>query len=149
MEMRIGRILTLLALLLAPALVRAQEGGVEVDYNHPQKYVIAGISVEGNTVFGSQQIINQTGMHKGMTVTVPGDDISNVVRRLYLQRYFEDVSVEVDSLNAQRDSAWFVIRIKERPRVSRWTFSGVKTSERKDIEERLNLRRGGEFSEYV
>ncbi len=149
MEMRIGRILTLLALLLAPALVRAQEGGVEVDYNHPQKYVIAGISVEGNTVFGAQQIINQTGMHKGMTVTVPGDDISNVVRRLYLQRYFEDVSVEVDSLNAQRDSAWFVIRIKERPRVSRWTFSGVKTSERKDIEERLSLRRGGEFSEYV
>ena len=49
--MRIGRILTLLALLLAPALVRAQEGGVEVDYNHPQKYIIAGVSVEGNTVF--------------------------------------------------------------------------------------------------
>ena len=149
MEMRIGRILTLLALLLAPALVRAQDGGIEVDYNHPQKYVIAGISVEGNTVFGEQQIINQTGMHPGMVVTVPGEDISSVVRRLYLQRYFEDVAVEVDSLSAQRDSAWFVIRIKERPRVSRWSFSGVKSSERKDIEERLNLRRGGEFSEYV
>ena len=149
MDMRIGRILTLLTLLLAPALVRAQDGGVEVDYNHPQKYIIAGISVEGNTVFGEQQIINQTGMHKGMEVTVPGEDISNVVRRLYLQRYFEDVAVEIDSLSAGRDSAWFKIRIKERPRVSRWTYSGVKTSERKDIEERLNLRRGGEFSEYV
>ena len=64
MEMRIGRILTLLALLFAPALVRAQDGGVEVDYNHPQKYIVAGISVEGNTVFGEQQIINQTGLHK-------------------------------------------------------------------------------------
>ena len=50
MDMRIGRILTLLTLLLAPALVRAQDGGVEVDYNHPQKYIIAGISVEGNTL---------------------------------------------------------------------------------------------------
>ena len=149
MEMRIGRILTLLALLFAPALVRAQDGGVEVDYNHPQKYIVAGISVEGNTVFGEQQIINQTGLHKGMEVIVPGEDISNVVRRLYLQRYFEDVAIEVDHLSAQRDSAWLVIRIKERPRVSRWSFSGVKTSERKDIEERLNLRRGGEFSEYV
>ena len=149
MEMRIGRILTLLALLLAPAMLRAQDGGVEVDYNHPQKYVIAGISVEGNTIFGEQQIINQTGMREGMVVTVPGEDISNVVRRLYLQRYFEDVAIEIDRVNAQQDSAWFVIRIKERPRVSRWSFSGVKTSERKDIEERLNLRRGGEFSEYV
>ena len=149
MKMKIGRILTLLALLLAPIVTRAQEGGIEVDYNHPQKYIIAGISVEGNTVFSEQQIVNQTGLHKGMSVTVPSDDISNVVRRLFLQRFFEDVSLELDSLSARQDSAWFKIRIKERPRVSRWTFSGVKSSERKDIEERLNLRRGGEFSEYV
>ena len=149
MKMKIGRILTLLALLLAPIVTRAQDSGIEVDYNHPQKYIIAGISVEGNTVFSEQQIVNQTGLHKGMTVTVPGDDIANVVRRLYLQRFFEDVSFELDSLSARQDSAWFKIRIKERPRVSRWSFSGVKSSERKDIEERLNLRRGGEFSEYV
>ena len=149
MKMKLGRILTLLALLLAPAISRAQGSGVEVDYNHPQKYIIAGISVEGNTVFGESQIVNQTGLHKGMEVTVPGDELTNVVRRLYLQRFFEDVAVEIDSLSAGRDSAWFKIRIKERPRVSRWSFSGVKSSERKDIEERLNLRRGGEFSEYV
>ena len=139
--------MTLLALLLAPALVRAQ--GVEVDYNHPQKYYVAGIEVEGNTYFSDQQIISQTGIHEGMQVTVPGDDLSNVVRRLWLQRYFEDVAVEIDSLNAARDSAWFRIRILERPRMSRWTFTGVKSGERKDLEERLNLRRGGEFSEYV
>ena len=149
MKMRIGRILTLLTLLAAPLVTRAQDAGIEVDYNHPQKYIIAGISVEGNTVFSEQQIVNQTGLHKGMSVTVPGDDIANVVRRLYLQRFFEDVSFELDSLSAKQDSAWFKIRIKERPRVSRWSFSGVKSSERKDIEERLNLRRGGEFSEYV
>ena len=149
MKMRIGRILTLLALLLAPAISRAQDGGVEVDYNHPQKYIVAGISVEGNTVFGESQIVNQTGLHSGMEVTVPGDDLSNVVRRLFLQRFFDDVAIEIDSLSAGRDSAWFKIRIKERPRVSRWSFSGVKSGERKDIEERLNLRRGGEFSEYV
>jgi len=149
MKMKLGRILTLLTLLSAPLMTRAQDAGIEVDYNHPQKYIIAGISVEGNTVFSDQQIINQTGLHKGMPVTVPGDDIANVVRRLYLQRYFEDVSFELDSLSAQNDSAWFKIRIIERPRVSRWSYSGVKSSERKDIEERLNLRRGGEFSEYV
>ena len=94
-------------------------------------------------------MVNQTGLHPGMEVTVPGDDLSNVVRRLFLQRFFDDVAIEIDSLSAGRDSAWFKIRIKERPRVSRWSFSGVKSGERKDIEERLNLRRGGEFSEYV
>ena len=149
MKMRIGRILTLLALLLAPALVRAQDTGIEVDYNHPQKYSIAGIKVEGNTYFSDQQIISQTGLRQGMEVTVPGEDLSNVVRRLWLQRFFEDVAVEIDSLNATRDSAWFRIRIQERPRMSRWTYTGVKSGEKKDLDERLNLRRGGEFSEYV
>jgi outer membrane protein insertion porin family len=149
MKMRIGRILTLLTLLLAPALVRAQDVGVEVDYNHPQKYSIAGIKVEGNTYFSDQQIISQTGLRQGMEVTVPGEDLSNVVRRLWLQRFFEDVAVEIDSLNATRDSAWFRIRIQERPRMSRWTYTGVKSGEKKDLDERLNLRRGGEFSEYV
>ena len=149
MKMRIGRILTLLALLLAPALCRAQGTGVEVDYTHPRAYYIGGLSVSGNTYFSDQQIISQTGLREGMAVEVPGEELSSALRRLWLQRYFEDVEIAIDSLNATRDSAWFSINIKERPRVSRWTFSGVKSSERKDIEERLNLRRGGEFSEYV
>jgi outer membrane protein insertion porin family len=149
MEMRIGRLLTLLTLLLAPAIVRAQDTGVEVDYTHPKKYYVAGVSVEGNTYFGDQQIISQTGIREGMQLTIPGEEISSAVRRLWLQRFFEDVSFEIDSLNAAQDSAWFKIRIVERPRVSRWTFSGVKSGERKDIEERVSLRRGGEFSEYV
>ncbi|NLZ19032.1 MAG: outer membrane protein assembly factor BamA [Bacteroidales bacterium] len=149
MEMRIGRILTLLALLLAPVFCRAQEMGVEVDYTHPRAYYVGGLSVTGNTYFSDQQIISQTGLREGMAVEVPGEELSAAVRRLWLQRFFEDVEIGIDSLNATRDSAWFSIRIKERPRVSRWSFSGVKSSERKDIEERLNLRRGGEFSEYV
>ena len=88
-------------------------------------------------------------MQTGVTVTVPGEDISAIVNRLWLQRYFEDVAVSIDSLNASRDSAWFKITILERPRMSRWTFTGVKSGEKKDIEERLNFRRGGEFSDYV
>jgi outer membrane protein insertion porin family len=141
--------LTLLALLLAPALCRAQGTGVEVDYSHPRAYYIGGLSVTGNTYFSDQQIISQTGLREGMAVEVPGEEISGALRRLWLQRYFEDIEISIDSLNATRDSAWFSINIKERPRVSRWSFSGVKSSERKDLEERLNLRRGGEFSEYV
>ncbi len=122
MEMRIGRILTLLALLLAPVFCRAQ--GVEVDYTHPRAYYIGGLSVTGNTYFSDQQIISQTGLREGMAVEVPGEDISGAVRRLWLQRYFEDVEIAIDSLNATRDSAWFSIHIKERPRVSRWSSAG-------------------------
>ena len=142
-------LIIIFASLLAGTLAHAQQQDIEVDYNHPQKYIVGGVSVEGNNYFSSQQIISLTGLVKGMELTIPGEDISNIVRRLWLQRYFEDVSMTIDRFSADRDSVFLKIGIIERPRVSRWTFSGVKSGEEKDLKERLHLRRGGEFSEYV
>ncbi|MCQ2167447.1 MAG: outer membrane protein assembly factor BamA [Bacteroidales bacterium] len=136
-------------LILASSVARAQESGVEVDYAHPVKYFVADVDVKGNNYFSKQQIVQITGLQKGLEVTIPSDDVSAIVKRLWLQKYFEDVSLNIDHLSADRDSVYLVINIKERPRVSRWTFSGVKNGEKKDLQDRLNLRRGGEFSEYV
>ncbi|MBR1872985.1 MAG: BamA/TamA family outer membrane protein [Bacteroidales bacterium] len=134
-------------LLLAGAAVRAQN--VKVDWSSPRKYIVGGVKVEGNTYLDDNQIIQLSGLHKGMEVTVPGDQVSAIVNRLWMQKYFQDVAVSIDSLSAARDSAFFRITIQERPRMSAWTFSGVKSGERKDLQERLTLKRGGEFSEYV
>ena len=149
--MRVSRIIFLLLLASMPFVLLAQEkeDGIVVDYNNPRKYIVGGVSVDGNHYFGDKQIIQLTGLQKGLEVTVPGEDISSIVNRLWLQRYFEDVAVVVDSIVPATDTAFFKIKIVERPRVSRWTFTGVKTGERKELEERLNLKRGGEFSDYV
>lgn len=121
----------------------------EVDYSNPKEYIVSGVCVEGNKHFASQQIISLSGLQKGLKIKVPGDDITNVIRRLWLQRYFEDVAIEIDHLSANGDSAFLCIRVAERPRVSKWSYSGVKSGERKDLQERLNLKRGGEYSDYV
>ena len=143
------KLLTLLAAVLLPLGLLAQEGGVEVDYNRPQKYILGGVDVEGNHYFSSSQIINLTGLQKGMEVTIPSEEMSAIVKRLSLQRFFDDVSLDIDHLSPARDSIFLKVRIVERPRVSRWTFSGVKSGEKKDLQDRLSLRRGGEFSAYV
>ena len=138
-------------LLLTGLTLQAQSGhnNIEVDYNRPKTYVIGGVGVEGNHHFNSNQIIQLTGMQAGHEITVPGEDVTGVVKRLVAQRYFEDVAVVIDSLSAGQDTAWFKVCVRERPRVSRWTFSGVKSSEKKDLQERLNLRPGREYSDYV
>ena len=149
--MTVKKILCFAALMLSALGLRAQSGtgGVEVDYNRPKSYVVGGVGIEGNKYFNEHQILQQVGMQKGQTITVPGEDVTSVVKRLVAQRYFEDVAVVVDSLNASADTAWFKVIVRERPRVSRWTYSGVKSGERKDLQERLNLRPGREYSEYV
>ena len=139
----------ILPMLLALAVIPAMAQGVEIDYNNPKKYVVGGVKVEGNNYFSPEQILQISGLQAGMEVTVPGEDISSIVNRLWLQSFFEDVAVVVDSLVPTRDTAYFKIAIIERPRVSRWTYSGVKSGEQKELEERLNLRRGREFSDYV
>ena len=152
--MKIYRLICVLAFSFAGLTAAAQEvkntsEPVEIDYDVPQKYIVGGVSVEGNHYFNPQQIISLTGLQKGMEVTVPSDDLSSIVTRLWMQRYFEDVALEIDHLSENGDSAYFKIRIEERPRVSRWLYTGVKKGEKKELEERLNLRRGGEFSDYV
>ncbi|MCF0178156.1 MAG: BamA/TamA family outer membrane protein [Bacteroidales bacterium] len=138
-----------LILFLAPGLVMAQERKVEVDYNNPKTYVIGGVSVEGNNFLSANQLISLTGMVPGNSVTVPGEDISNIINRIWQQRYFNDVGLYIDSLSAGGDTAFFKLRIEERPRVSAWQFKGLKTGEKDEINERLNLRRGSELSEYI
>ena len=149
--MRLYRLICLMLLLALSSPVWAQQSGVDVtvDYNNPKKYIVGGVTLEGNEHFSKEQILQLTGLQAGMEVTVPSEEMTNIVKRLWGQRFFDDVSVEIDSIAPTRDTAFFKIAIIERPRVSRWTFSGVKSGEEKELLERLNFRRGGEFSDYV
>ncbi|MCR5409247.1 MAG: outer membrane protein assembly factor BamA [Bacteroidales bacterium] len=149
--MRIGRIIctALLALASIGAAAQNTRSSIEIDYLHPRDYVVGGVGVEGNQYFSENQILQLSGLRQGMKVTAPGEDITGIVERLVAQRYFEDIAVVIDSLSSARDTAWFKIVIRERPRVSRWTYTGVKSGEKKDLQERLNLRPGREFSDYV
>lgn len=128
-----------------PLAAQHKDNGIVVDYNAPASYIVGGVSVDGNSYYSSQQIISLAGLREGMEVTVPGDFISSIVNKIWMQRKFDDVAVVVDSLSSRGDTAFFKIQVKERPRVSRWTFSGVKSGEQKELQERLNLRRGGSF----
>ena len=141
---------TLIALALSmPLWAQTSGSDVVVDYNNPKKYIVGGVKVEGNSYYSSEQILQVAGIRENMEVTVPSEEVSAVVNRLWMQRYFEDVALAIDSITPSRDTAFFKISLIERPRVSRWVFSGVKSGEEKELRERLNFRRVSEFSEYV
>ena len=142
-------VLAFLPFLAVPALGQEDREAVEVDYGSPKEYIVGDVRVEGNQYLSSRQILQVTGLQKGMKVTVPGDYFSSLVERLWLQKYFEDVSIYIDRLSEQQDSAFFVISIKERPRVSGWSYTGVRNGEKKDLDERIKIRRGTNFSEYT
>jgi len=120
---------------------------VIVDYNNPKKYILADLDVKGNKLISKEQIISITGLMLGEEVTIPGDDFSSIIKRLFQQRFFSGVDVVIDSL--RRDSVYISINLTERPRVTSWDYTGIKKGERSDLDERLKLRRRFELSEPV
>lgn len=143
--------LFLLLALLSPLRVFAQENAKEknivVDYNQPKNYIIGGIDVTGIQYLGKEQILSLTGLNVGDRITIPGEDLSAIIKRIYLQRYFSDVALFIDSV--QQDTAFIRLHLQERPRVSRWEFEGIKSGESSDLNDKLKLRRGSELSEYI
>ena len=144
--------LLLLLALLSPLGASAQQQNqqktnIVVDYNSPKEYVIGGLEVSGIQYLGKDQILSLTGLSVGDKITIPGEDISAIIKRIYMQRYFSDVSVHIDSVIT--DTAYIRFDLLERPRVSRWEFEGIKSGEKSDLNEKLKLRRGSELSEYL
>jgi outer membrane protein insertion porin family len=121
--------------------------GAVVDYNKPQDYIIGGVKVSGVKFLGEEQIISLTGLSVGDKITIPGDELSSIVKRIWMQRFFSDVGIFIDSTHM--DTVFLKISLQERPRVSRWEFEGVKSGEKTDLNERLKLRRGSELSDYI
>ena len=144
-----GKILIVLAFLMPYALSAQNNQQTVVDYSAPKKYVLKGIKVEGTSYLNADRIVALTGLQKGDEVEIPSDMLSGVMKRIWMQRKFSDVGFYIDSLSPKGDSCLLVLKLQERPRVSRWLFDGAKNSEKSDLTERLKLRRGGELSDYV
>lgn len=141
--------LIILAALFLPVVLFAQNSDIVVDYNNPKKYIIGDIKVKGVKFLSPDQIISITGLQKGDEITVPSEQLSDVVKRIYQQRFFSNVGFYIDSLSANKDTCYLALQLQERPRVSRWSFKGIKKGEQTDITERVKLKRGGELSDYV
>ena len=133
----------------ALALYGQNTNDIVVDYNNPKKYIIGDIKVNGAKFISAEQILSFTGLEKGAEITIPGDDVQEVVKRVYRQRFFSNIEFKIDSLSAKKDTCYLVLNLTERPRVSQWSYSGIKKGEQDDIKERVRLRRGGELSDYV
>ncbi len=145
--------LLFLFLLLIPFYVFAQQeeksNDIIIDYEKPKTYIIGGVDVKGVKYLGKDQIISLSGLQVGKEITLPSDESSSIIKRIWSQRFFSEVSLYIDSLSASKDTVFLVLNLQERPRVSRWSFKGIKNSEQSELNEKLSLRRGTELSDYV
>ncbi len=111
-----------------------------------KQYYIRKVHVRGLEHLDPDLVKASAGLVDGDSILLPSNFISNAITRLWSQRYFADVKIgaeiEGDSLDLQ-------VFLKERPRVFDWKFEGISSSKKKDIIEKLQLRRNSELSDYI
>lgn len=113
----------------------------------PQIYEIADITVVGADNYEDYIIIGYSGLSKGQRIEIPGDDITNALKRFWRQGLFSDVAILWTK--AYGDKAWLEIRLTPQPRISQINYNGVKKGEREDLEARLGLAKGQQITPNI
>ncbi len=116
-------------------------GDIEViDYSSPKKYEIGGITVSGVEYLDQNVLIMLSGLKIGARVEIPGEDITNAIKKLWDQGLFEDI--RITSTRIQGDLIFLDIYLLERPRLTKFAFTGVRKSEADNIRDEMHLTRG-------
>ena len=113
----------------------------------PKKLEIADIKVEGADNYEDYVIIGLSGLSKGQVISIPGDEITQACKRYWEHGLFSDVSITDDK--EEDGKVWLTIHLRMRPRVSEIRYSGVKKSEREDLEERIGMIKGGQVTPNI
>ena len=148
-------LLTLLSLLLVGTVLpmHAQTSNDTI-YNPrvlysamPRTYDIAGISVEGAPNYDDYLILGYAGLKVGDRVAIPGDDITNAVKRLMRQTLFAQASIVLEKTVG--DKAWIKIVLRTQPRIAEVKYIGAKKGEIKDLQDRLQLVKGNQITQNI
>ena len=111
------------------------------------KYEIAEITVTGAENYEDFVLIGFSGLAVGDIVSIPGDAITNSVKRFWKQGLFSDVKIFATKI--EDGKVWLNIALKQRPRVSEVNFSGLKKGEIEDLELRLGIVKGNQITPNI
>lgn len=148
--MKLNRLFTFLLFLISfttSAQIRLGDDLNQFDYANPKEYIIGGITVSGVQYLDHNVIIMLSGLQVADRIEIPGDKIRRAIDKLWTQGLFEDISIT--STKISDDLIFLNIDLKERPRLAKFSFKGVKKSEADDLREKIKLVRNDVVTENV
>ena len=119
----------------------------DIKYDKPAEYTIGGITVSGVEYIDKNVIIMLSDLEVGDKIRIPGDKIAHAIRKLWDQGLFEDIKIYATDI--KENTIFLEIYLQERPRLNKFSFTGIKKTAADDIRERINLARGDVVTEHL
>ncbi len=145
-------VLTVLILAGFPKIAftqTAQDTLPVIDYSTPRDFEIGGIKVIGAEYSDDNALIAIAGLKVGDKVRIPGEDVYRAIKALWKLRLFTDVQIYKEKIIG--DVIFLEIQVQERPRLSRYSYTGAKKSRHDDLNDEVSsfLLKGGIVTENV
>lgn len=113
-----------------------------------KKYTIGGIKVIGETSYNEQTVIAFTGLHEGEQIYIPGDKISQVIKKLWDLKLFSDVNMYVTDIKG--DKVYLELEIVEVPELNKAIVTGLKKKKKREkIIDKNKLKEGKKVTENL
>ena len=111
--------------------IQAQQSDLPTLDLTPGEYEIGGISVTGASYSDENAIKIVSGLKVGSKIKIPGEDIGNAIRALWKLKLYDNIQISKEK--AIGETIFLNIKISERPRIGRHSFSGVKKGSHDDL----------------
>jgi outer membrane protein insertion porin family len=118
-----------------------------ISYDHPQKFVIGGIDVSGISYLDKSVVIMLSDLEEGQKIKVPGDEITTAIHKLWNQGLFDDI--RIIATKVQGDTIYLNIYLREKPKLNKYSYTGIKKSEQDDLKDKINITRGDVVSSHL
>ena len=138
-SVQINTLKTSLILILLGSFLQIQAQD-RIPFDQGKKYILADVKVNGKISFNQQTVVTFAGLEKGQQITVPGEEISNAIKKLGKLGLFSDIDFYASKIEG--DSIWMDLDIAELPKLNEVKFQGVKNSKTEDLIKDNGLTKG-------
>ena len=133
--------------LILAFLLSFQTVAQDISYENGKKYILAGLEVTGLQSYNEQTVKTYTGLQEGQPITIPGDEISQIINKLWSLELFTDVEFYITRIDG--DNIYLELHIEERPTLSNVTIYGVKKRKVDDLVNDTDLKRGKKITQSL
>ena len=124
---------------LTQAQITTTDPTTEIESKN-EVYTLKGIVVDGVKKYTPEQILRFTGLQKGEKIEIPGQKISNAIKKLWDTNSFSKVEIYVDSVDGDQVVLSFALQdLKELGEI-KFTGKGIRKSQNDKLIKDNNLK---------
>ncbi|PIV60112.1 MAG: outer membrane protein assembly factor BamA [Bacteroidetes bacterium CG02_land_8_20_14_3_00_31_25] len=86
-------------------------------------------------------------MQVGDTINVPGEEVTNAVKKLWDQGLFSEIKIDIAKI--VNKTVFLEIYLQEKPRLSKFSFTGISKSDADDLREKIKLVKGNQVNDNI